>query len=65
MKVVEFGKKWIVRNADEYLKAIEELEGSEFLTDMTENFYQYRTEKAEINRQRADLHRQAVALGIA
>ena len=65
MKVVEMGKKWIIRNADEYLKAIDELEGSEFLANMTENFRQYQTDKAEIRRQMMEIKKQAIALGIA
>jgi hypothetical protein len=64
MGIVKIGRKWIIKTAEDYEKALEILDGNDFIADMGEGLDQWRREKDEIARQRADVKRQAVALGI-
>ena len=64
MSIVKFGRQWVIKTAEDYEKALQILEGNDFIAEMGEGLDQWRREKAEIARQRADVTRQAEALGI-
>lgn len=64
MGIVKFGREWIIKTIEDYENAINTLDDNDFIADMGEGLEQWRREKAEIARQRADVKRQAVAVGI-
>lgn len=64
MSLVEMGKKWIIKTAEDYEKALKVLDGNDFCAEMSDDFGVWQKEKAEIAKQRADVKAQAVALGI-
>ena len=64
MGIVKFGREWIIKTIEDYENAINILDGNDFIADMGEGLNQWRREKEEIARQRADVKRQAVTLGI-
>lgn len=64
MDLVRMGRKWIIKNAEDYEKALEILDGNEFCANMADDGFSWRRELDEISRQRADVKAQAVALGI-
>ena len=64
MDIVNFGKKWIIKTREDYENALRVLDGNEFCAEMSDDLYNWRREKAEVAAQRADVRKQAVALGI-
>lgn len=64
MKMVETGKRWRITTEEEFKRALETLEDNEFCADMSDDFRRADAEKREVARQRADVVRQARALGI-
>jgi len=64
MGIVKFGREWVIKTIEDYENALNTLDGNDFIADMGEGLNQWRREKDEIARQRADVKRQAVALGI-
>lgn len=64
MAPVKMGKTWEIATKADYDKAMETLEGNEFIAEMSDDFYYWKTEKAEVARQRAEVIAQAKAKGI-
>lgn len=64
MSKVKFGRKWIIRTKEEYDSAMAELDGNEFIAEMSDDFSYWRSEKDEVVRQRADVIAQARANGL-
>lgn len=64
MGIVNKGKKWEINTKEDYNRAMEILDGNEFCANMSDDFYYYRIEMAEIANQRADVNAQAKAKGI-
>ena len=64
MGIVQMGKQWVIKTAEDYEKALEVLDDNEFCANMSDDFSCYRREIAEIDKQRYDVKKQATALGI-
>ena len=64
MGIVQMGKQWVIKTAEDYEKALEVLDDNEFCANMSDDFSCYRREIAEIDKQRYDVKKQAIALGI-
>ena len=64
MDIVKKGKKWEINTKEDYDRAMKILDGNEFYANMSDDFYYYRTEMAEIASQRAEVTAQAKAKGI-
>ena len=64
MDIVKKGKKWEINTKEDYDHAMKILDGNEFCANMSDDFYYYRTEMAEIANQRAEVTAQAKAKGI-
>ena len=59
MSMVQMGKKWEITTIEEYNKAMEILDGNEFIARMSDDYGMEKRECAEIDRQRADIEKQA------
>lgn len=64
MDIVKFNKVWDVNTEEEVEQALQELEDSEFVANMSDDYLQTRREVAEIERQRRQLIQQAKEKGI-
>ena len=64
MGIVKFGREWVIKTIEDYENALKVLDGNEFIAEMSDDFGAWKREKAEVARQRDDVKRQAVALGI-
>lgn len=64
MSMVQIGKKWEITTIEEYNKAMEILDGNEFVAMMSDDYGMEKRERAEIERQRADVTKQAKEKGI-
>lgn len=64
MDIVKFNKVWDVNTEEEVEQALQELEDSEFVANMSDDYSQTRREVAEIERQRRQIIRQAKEKGI-
>lgn len=64
MDIVKFGRAWDVNNTEEVEQALKELGESEFVANMSDDYSRTRQEIAEIERQRAQILRQAKEKGI-
>lgn len=64
MDLVKMGRQWVIKTAEDYKKALEILDGNEFCANMSDDFYYWKREMEEVAVQRADVNRQAKALGI-
>jgi len=64
MDIVKKGKKWEINTKEDYDRAMEILDGNEFCAQMSDDFYYWKTELAEVARQRAEVTAQAKAKGI-
>ena len=62
--MVEYGRKWEIKTAEDYRLAVETLENDEWIAMMGEGVEMFRREMAEIRRQRADIDTQARKQGI-
>lgn len=64
VSAIKMGRQWVIETAEDYNKAIETLEENKFCAMMSDDFYWYRKELNEYNRQWADVTAQAKAKGI-
>lgn len=64
MEMVKMGRKWEINTKEDYDKAMEILDGNEFIAEMSDDFTYWKREKAEVARQRADVTAQAKVKGI-
>lgn len=64
VSTIKMGRQWVIETAEDYNKAIEILEGNKFCAMMSDDYYWYRKEMNEYNRQWADVTAQAKAKGI-
>lgn len=64
MDIVKFNRVWDVNTEEEVEQALQELEDSEFVANMSDDYSQTRCEVAEIERQRQQIIRQAKEKGI-
>ena len=64
MDLVKMGRKWIINTKEDYDTAMQVLAGNEFCAEMSDDFSCWQREKEEIATQRADVIRQAKALGL-
>ena len=64
MNRVVNGRKWEINTLEDYEKAMEELDGNEFIAEMSDCFHIWQSEKAEVAAQRAQVIAQAKEKGI-
>ena len=64
MDVVKYGRKWEIRTQEDLEKALETLDGNEFIANMSDSYAVTRSEVEEVDRQRADVIRQAKEKGL-
>ena len=64
MSMVKMGRTWEITTIEEYNKAMEILDGNEFIARMSDDYGREKRERAEIDRQRADIEKQAKEKGI-
>ena len=64
MTLVVMDRKWEINTKEDYDKAMEVLDGNEFCANMSDDFYRYNIEMAEIRLQRYSVQRQAIEKGI-
>jgi uncharacterized Zn finger protein len=64
MNKVKYDRKWEINTFVDYFKAMEILDENEFVADMADDFNRCFSEKAEIDRQRADVRTQAAQKGL-
>lgn len=64
MDIVKFGRAWDVNNTEEVEQALKELYESEFVANMSDDYSRTQQEISEIERQRAQILRQAKEKGI-
>lgn len=64
MDVVKFDRKWEINTQEDLEKALETLDGNEFIANMSDDYSRTRSEVAEVDRQRADVIRQAKEKGL-
>lgn len=64
VSTIKMGRQWVIETTEDYNKAIETLEGNKFCAMMSDDFYWYRKEMNEYNKQLADVTAQAKAKGI-
>mgnify|MGYP006936017195 CR=1 FL=1 len=59
---VKFGKVWEIKTREDYDRAMESLDSAEMCAEMSDDFSCWQKEKAEVERQRRDVRKQALAL---
>jgi len=64
MGIVKMGRQWIIKTAEDYEEALKILDGNEFCAMMSDDYSREKCEMAEIAIQRADVKKQALALGL-
>jgi hypothetical protein len=64
MELVKFGRVWEINSRADYDKAMKVLDENEFCANMSDDFSCYRSEMAEIAKQRAQVMRLAKEKGI-
>ena len=64
MDTVIFNRKWEINTGDDFVKAIEILDGNEFIANMCDSYQRTLAEVAEVDRQRKEVITQAMAKGI-
>lgn len=64
MNRVVNGRKWEINTIEDYEKAMEELDGNDFIAEMSDDFSYWKSEKAEVAAQRAQVIAQAKEKGI-
>lgn len=64
MESVKFGKKWQINCYKDLDRAMRTLKENHFVAEMSDSYAVTLNEQAEINRQRADVMRQAREKGI-
>lgn len=64
MNIVTFNRKWEINTQEDLEKAMEELDGNEFVANMSDSYAVTRSEVREVDKQRADVIRQAKEKGL-
>lgn len=64
MDRVDFNKKWDIKTKEDYDKAMEILDGNDFIAEMSDDFRYWQSEKAEVARQRRVVKEMAIKAGI-
>ena len=64
MGFVKFDKQWQIQTRKDYDDAMQELDENEFTADMSDDMFAWERERAEVERQRYDVRRQALVLGL-
>lgn len=64
MDVVKFDRKWEINTQEDLKKALETLDGNEFIANMSDSYEVTRSEVREVDKQRADVIRQAKEKGL-
>lgn len=64
MNRVVNGRKWEINTIEDYEKAMEELDGNDFIAEMSDDFSYWKSEKAEVAAQRSQVIAQAKEKGI-
>ena len=62
--IIKMGRKWEINTRADYDKAMETLDGNEFCAKMSDDYYYYQRELAEVAKQRAEVNALAKAKGI-
>lgn len=57
-------RKWVINTREDYENAMKELDGNDFIAEMSDDFSYWRSEKAEVAKQRAQVIAQAKEKGI-
>ena len=63
-EAVRFGREWVINTREDYDKAMTVLDDAEFIAEMSDCYSITLNEKAEIDRQRLDVMRQAKERGL-
>ena len=64
MNRVDPNNDWVINTKEDYDRAMEVLDGNEFIAEMSDDFSYWKSEKAEVERQRAIVRKQAIEKGI-
>ena len=64
MDCVKFGRKWEINTLEDYENAMEVLKGNDFIAEMSDDFGCWKSEKAEVAAQKAQVIAQAKEKGI-
>ena len=64
MDCVKFDRKWEINSLEDYEKAMEVLDGNDFIAEMSDDFGCWKREKAEVAAQRAQVIAQAKEKGM-
>jgi len=64
MDLVQMGKQWEINSRADYDEAMEILDGNEFCAQMSDDFYYWQRELAEVARQRKEVNAIAKEKGI-
>lgn len=64
MNIVIFDRKWEINTKEDLEKALETLDGNEFIANMSDSYAVTCSEVREVDRQRADVIRQAKEKGL-
>lgn len=62
--IVQFDRKWEINSREDYEKAMQELDDNEFTAEMSDDFWRWQKEIAEVRDQRAEVRYQAIKKGI-
>lgn len=62
--LVTEGRIWEINTREDYDKAMEILDGNEMCADMSDDFSCWRREKAEVEKQRYQVRKQALEKGL-
>ena len=63
-EAIRFGREWTINTREDYDKAMTALDDAEFIAEMSDCYSITLNEKAEIERQRVDVMRQAKERGL-
>ena len=55
MDLVKMGRTWEINTIEDYNKAMKVLDGNEFCAQMSDDFYYWERELAEVRKQRAEV----------
>ena len=62
--IVKTGRRWEINSRNDYDIAMQILDENEFCADMSDDFMVWQIEKEEVQRQRHEVRRQALAKGL-
>ena len=63
-ELVKEGRVWEIKTREDYDKAMERLDSAEMCADMSDDYSCWRREKDEVEAQRRQVRKQALALGL-